>query len=151
MKNQKTLLKGLNTFNVFQLATELDKGESTTNPFILCKRALASGNSVDLDTLNSILAFNNITITQAEFDYLLGIKATVLPKFPFPVNDESVISVIGSATNKGKANPKCGVYLIESLDGIDKYVGSSVNLAMRLRYYYSKKGLSEGRPVAKAL
>jgi hypothetical protein len=151
MKNQKTLLKGLNTFNVFQLATELDKGQSTTNPFILCKRALASGNSVDLDTLNSILAFNNITITQAEFDYLLGIKATVLPKFPFPVNDESVISVIGSATNKGKANPKCGVYLIESLDGIDKYVGSSVNLAMRLRYYYSKKGLSEGRPVAKAL
>ena len=109
MKNQKTL-KGLNTFNVFQLATELDKGQSTTNPFILCKRALASGNSVQyLNTLNSILAFNNITITQVEFDYLLSIKATVLPKFPFPVNDESVISVIGSATNKGKANPKCGV------------------------------------------
>lgn len=55
MKNQKTL-KGLKTFNVFQLATELDKGQSTTNPFILCKRVLASSNSVDLDTLNNILA-----------------------------------------------------------------------------------------------
>jgi hypothetical protein len=26
------------------------KGQSTINPFILCKRALASGNSVDLNT-----------------------------------------------------------------------------------------------------
>jgi hypothetical protein len=126
-------------------------GQETTNPFILCTRALKSGLPVSLETLNSILAFNGISISQSEYEYLSGIKPTLLPKFPLPVNDQAIIQVIGSATKKGKTTPKYGVYLIESLDNLNKYVGSSNMLALRLRYYYSKKGLAENRPIAKSL
>lgn len=136
-------------FNLFKSAREIDTGQQTTNPFVLVKRAMALNKPLNLDVLNSILAFNNITLTQQEFDYFTNIKPTTIP-YPIPANNESVISIIGSASNKGKGNPKSGVYVIESLDKSDNYVGSSNNLALRLRYYSSKKGIGENRPVAKA-
>lgn len=138
--------------NVFKLNREVDTGQVTTNPYILCKRALASGAPMTLETLNSILAFNNISITQSEYDYLLSIRAIKLPSgFPLPANDSFVTGLIGSATRKGKLSSVAGCYLLETLDGVENYIGGTNQFAFRLRYYTSKKGLGEGRPIAKAL
>ncbi|RZK33822.1 MAG: hypothetical protein EOO61_14625, partial [Hymenobacter sp.] len=138
--------------NVFKLKREVDTGQVTTNPYILCKRALASGSPMTLETLNSILAFNNVSITQGDYDYLLSIRSIKLPSgFPIPANDSFTTGLIGSATRKGKLNAVAGAYLLETLDAVENYIGGTTQFAFRLRYYYSKKGLAESRPIAKAL
>lgn len=134
--------------DLYNAVNEPDNGQETTNPYILVKRHMKSNNAVDLETLNSILAFHDISVTPEDFSVIQQVAATTLP-YPIPAGDADVISIIGKANKKSAK--VIGAYVLTFLEDNRQYVGGSKDLAKRVRYYYGSKGLLETRPVARLM
>jgi hypothetical protein len=144
MENKQNLYKR----ELYAAVNEKDNGQVTNNPYILAKRHMATSLPVDLVLLNGILAFHNISITQQELELLKTVKPVQLP-YPLPSADDEVIAIVGKAN---PVSPKvAGAYLLTLLSDDRQYVGGTKQMAKRVRYYYSSKGLSETRPIAKLM
>nr|ATX61984.1 hypothetical protein [Tremella fuciformis]ATX62030.1 hypothetical protein [Tremella fuciformis] len=134
--------------SLFALRNEPDYGQTTTNPFILADRHIKGLSPTSYEVLNSVMAYHGLTLTREEFDYLSSITPIRLP-FPLPKGDKEVIATIGSARNG--AVKTLGAYVFTDKSNSSQYVGGSMDLANRVRYYNSPKGLSETRTIAKLI
>lgn len=133
---------------MFNAINEVDKGQDTSNPYILANRVMASTETVGLATLNDILKFHDIVITEKEFEVIKNMVPTYLP-YPLPTGDPCVIELLGTTKSTSVRSP--GAYLITHLETGQQYVGGSRDLAKRVRSYYSAKGLLETRTIAKLM
>jgi hypothetical protein len=140
---------------VYELIKERDYGQNTKNPFILVNRIIKNRRPVTLPILNEVL-FNSLgyTISEKEFEAFLTIKPISLP-FPITQGDSRVIKVIGRDLNKNHpdspTNRKAGVYVFTNKTNGYQYVGSSINLAHRVRTYGHGSKLNVKRPITNAI
>jgi len=118
---------------------EKDNGQSTDNIYILAKRQLGSNEPVNLEVINKYLAHFSLSITKEEFDILLSIRKV---EFELPLNKSSelLLDSIGRNLNKNHKdsinNRFAGVYIFTNKINGEQYVGSSIDLASRVRYYF---------------
>ena len=93
--------------------------------------------------INDILAFRNITVTEAELKDLLNTPSFLLRNLDSKkITRETLKNKLGSPYGKQKVP---GIYIFTHLTTGRKYVGSSVELASRLNSYiclrYKASGL----------
>jgi hypothetical protein len=136
----------------------VDTGQNTSNPQLLALRHINSGQETSLEILNDFLSLSQnmdnaleipTKISQEQLDKLLAIT---------PVNVE-LSSDLGPLYNAAgpvimRKNPdyllqrKAGVYVFTCSVTGEKYVGSSVDLARRVRSYFHDRELTHGgRPI----
>jgi hypothetical protein len=97
-------------------------------------RALAKSN-IDLDLINRIMSLHlpGFSLTLENFNLLKNIEPQSID-YPFELH---LPEIIGKPSKKGEG--KAGVYLFTNINNGDRYVGSSINLAMRLKKGYFGK------------
>lgn len=94
---------------------------------------------VDLQTINRYLGHFSLSITQEEFDILLTIRKV---EFELPLNKSSELLLDSIGRNLSKShkdsenNRFAGVYIFTNKLTGEEYVGSSINLGSRVRYYF---------------
>lgn len=102
---------------------------------------LKKGEQVTVEIINKILSYYNITVTEEQFTKLIN-----LPKYRIDMKDikeanKEIIKLVGIPSSKIQVS---GVYIFtHSMSGY-KYVGSSSQLAIRLRSYIKNKNRSIG-------
>lgn len=133
---------------MFNALNEADNGQTTSNPYILAKRAFNGIDPISLDTLNGILSFHDIALSEEDFNVIRTLAPARLP-YPLPSGNPNIIAMIGSSKKSGTGVP--GAYVLTHLNTGDQYVGGSLNLAKRVRYYYNSKGLLETRTIAQLM
>lgn len=115
---------------------------NVTNPHYLVERFFQSyGDSLkaklnlNFDLVKRIMSLHNpeFSLTQADFNLLRKIKPILL-NYPFEL---SVPLIVGKPLRNGLGN--AGAYLFTNKINGDRYVGSSINLASRLKNGYFGK------------
>ena len=105
---------------------------------------------VDLQTINRYLGHFSLSITQEEFDILLTIRKV---EFELPLNKSSELLLDSIGRNLSKShkdsenNRFAGVYIFTNKLTGEEYVGSSINLGSRVRYYFKVKHLRCFTPI----
>lgn len=118
-------------------------------PHQLANNQIRSGKTISLGVLNEILAYSNILVSEDTLSSLIS-----MPRFVF-TNLDSIETRCLIQDKLGLPHSKTqvrGVYIFTCLDTNKKYVGSSSQLAFRLRGYLNKTHKSSGRliPLIKA-
>lgn len=102
---------------------------------------LKKGEQVTVEIINKILSYCNITVTEEQFTKLIN-----LPKYRIDMKDikkasKEIIKLVGLPSSKIQVS---GVYIFTHLISGSKYVGSSSQLAIRLRSYIKNKNINIG-------
>jgi Cytochrome C and Quinol oxidase polypeptide I/GIY-YIG catalytic domain len=116
------------------------KGE-LKHPHILVNDYFKKGSSVTVEIINKILSYCNITVTEEQFTKLIN-----LPKYMIDMKDikeanKKIKKLVGLPSSKVQVS---GVYMFTHLISGYKYVGSSSQLAIRLRSYIKNKDRNIG-------
>lgn len=118
-------------------------------PHELANNQIRSGKTISLGVLNEILAYSNILVSEDTLSSLIS-----MPRFVF-TNLDSIETRCLIQDKLGLPHSKTqvrGVYIFTCLETNQKYVGSSSQLAFRLRGYLNQTHKSSGRliPLIKA-
>ena len=118
-------------------------------PHKLANNQIRSGKTISLGVLNEILAYSNILVSEDTLSSLIS-----MPRFVF-TNLDSIETRCLIQDKLGLPHSKTqvrGVYIFTCLETNQKYVGSSSQLAFRLRGYLNQTHKSSGRliPLIKA-
>jgi len=115
----------------------------------LADTQIKSGKAITLGVLNEILAYSNILVSEDTLNSLV-----TMPRFVFTNLDKIetrclIQDKLGLPHSKTQAR---GVYIFTCIDTNEKYVGSSSQLALRLRGYLNQTHKSSGKliPLIKA-
>jgi hypothetical protein len=120
---------------VRQIRHNISKGASVETYEVVLAH-LKSGKPLTLSVLNSVLCKIKGAITEEEYNRLLALEFVNVP-LPLKGNDAPVRVIgpkYGTRSKDYRSKPLGGVYIFT--DGVDLYVGYSINLGGRLRDYY---------------
>ena len=111
------------------------------HPHKLVSDYLKNGEQVTVELINKILSYRNITVSEEEFTRLIN-----LPKYKIDMKDikeanKEIKKLVGLPSSKIQVS---GVYIFTHLISGSKYVGSSSQLAIRLRNYIKNKDRNIG-------
>jgi hypothetical protein len=105
-------------------------------------------NNLTYDLITRIMSFHisNFSISPEEFNLLKNIESFRL-RYPF---DESLPKFVGKPLKSGKG--AAGVYLFTNKINGERYIGSSINLASRLKNgYFGKLPITGQRKIERAI
>jgi len=112
---------------------------------------IKSGKAISVGVLNEILAYSNILVSEDTLNSLIN-----MPRFVFTNLDKIetrglIQDKLGLPPLRGKTQIR-GVYIFTCIDTNEKYVGSSSQLAFRLRGYFNQTHKISGKliPLIKA-
>jgi len=116
------------------------KGE-LKHPYKLVSDYLKNGEQVTVEILNKILSYCNVSLTEEQFTKLMN-----FPKFRIDMKDikeanKEIKKLVGLPSSKIQVS---GIYIFTHLINGSKYVGSSSQLAIRLRSYINNKNRNIG-------
>lgn len=111
------------------------------HPHKLVSDYLKNGEQVTVELINKILSYRNTTVSEEEFTRLIN-----LPKYKIDMKDikeanKEIKKLVGLPSSKIQVS---GVYIFTHLISGSKYVGSSSQLAIRLRNYIKNKDRNIG-------
>lgn len=108
----------------------------------LAKAQLLSGKPVTLKLLNKILAYSNILVNEETLNSLINMPRLTFNDLHKLETRRLIDDKIGLPHSKVQ---QCGVYIFSHIDTNQKYVGSSSQLAFRLRGYLNQTHRSIGK------
>lgn len=108
----------------------------------LAKNQINSGKPVSLKVLNNILAFSNILVSEDTLNSLINMPRLVFNDLQKKETRRLIDEKLGLPHAKIQQR---GVYIFTCLDTNQKYVGSSSELALRLRGYLNKTYKNTGK------
>lgn len=124
-----------------------EMGQNTTNPHIIARRHITSGNKTDVEVLNKILPSKFDRVLPEELEELISIKSKTV-QYCDPetkeVNKKDVWSLIGK---RSKLPKYAGIYIWTNMLTGEQYVGSSVELAKRVANYKQDIAKNKTRPI----
>lgn len=115
----------------------------------LANTQIKSGKAVTLGVLNEILAYSNILVGEDTLNSLVTMPRFVFTNLDKPETRYLIQGKLGLPHSKTQAR---GVYIFTCIDTNEKYVGSSSQLALRLKGYLNLTHKSSGKliPLIKA-
>jgi hypothetical protein len=126
---------------------EKDFGQETSNPHIIARRHITSGNKTDVEVLNKILPSKFDRVLPEELKELISIEPKTV-QYCEPdtkqVNKKDVWELIGK---RNKMPKYAGIYVWTNMLTGEQYVGSSVELAKRVANYKQDISKKETRSV----
>lgn len=124
----------------FKLVYGVDNGQETDNVFIIAKRFLESGEKPNSKIINKVLRLTGEEEVSDELVELFAEHYSERVTFnELPIN-RSRMETFRSLETEGKAS---GVYVFKHKETGELYVGSSINLVVRVRDHYY--GRTHGR------
>lgn len=108
----------------------------------LAKAQINSGKPVSVGVLNEILAYSNILVSEDTLNSLI-----TMPRFVFNnLDKQETRSLIDDKLGLPHSKiQQRGVYIFTCIDTNEKYVGSSSELALRLRGYLNQTNRNSGK------
>ena len=108
----------------------------------LAKAHINSGKQLTIKVLNEILAYSNILVSEETFISLINMPRMVFDDLHKKETRTLIDDKLGLPHSKTQRR---GVYIFTCLDTNQKYVGSSSQLALRLRGYLNKTHKDTGK------
>ena len=108
----------------------------------LAKSQLVSGKPVTLKVLNKILAYSGILVNEETLNSLINMPRLTFKDLHKLETRKLIDEKIGLPHGKIQ---QCGIYIFTHIDTKQKYVGSSSQLAFRLRGYLNQTHRSIGK------
>lgn len=122
---------------------EKDSEITTTNVQIIARRHIVSGLPTNVNIINAVL---NLSLTESELESLTDIKP-----FQCTLSDNvklvrvAIQAIVGIGKSKIPYNIRvAGVYVFTNNKTGKQYVGSSINLAVRILTYFTPKNIIQG-------
>ena len=109
---------------------------------VLAKAQINSGKPLTVKVLNEILAYSNILVSEETFNSLINMPRIVFNDLHKKETRTLIEDKLGLPHSKTQLR---GVYIFTCLDTAQKYVGSSSQLALRLRGYLNKTHKDTGQ------
>lgn len=135
----ETTISTLSSGAYWKLRLETDQGQETNNPHLLAARIIRRGGPITHIDVNSVLAPQGISVTEAELNELKSIPFT---KYELPVTQDYK-QTFPRSTTEGK----WGIYMFTNTLTDKLYVGSSIVLGTRLLHYWKKHTKTQLRPI----
>ena len=107
----------------------------TSRTLSLVQEHIAKGNPINSEVINSVLLTQKMAIPQKELDKLLNLPSV---KFDLPITDETHSSLLALIRKPHSKRSNTGVCIFTHKLTGNKYVGSSNDLARRLKQYFDK-------------
>ena len=108
----------------------------------LAKAHINSGKQLTIKVLNEVLAYSNILVSEETFISLINMPRMVFDDLHKKETRTLIDDKLGLPHSKTQRR---GVYIFTCLDTNQKYVGSSSQLALRLRGYLNKTHKDTGK------
>ena len=108
----------------------------------LAKAHINSGKQITIKVLNEILAYSNILVSEEKFNSLINMPRMIFNDLHKKETRSLIDDKLGLPHSKIQRR---GVYIFTCLDTNQKYVGSSSQLALRLRGYLNKTHKDTGK------
>lgn len=108
----------------------------------LAKAHINSGKQLTIKVLNEILAYSNILVSEETFNSLINMPRMIFNDLHKKETRSLIDDKLGLPHSKTQRQ---GVYIFTCLDTNQKYVGSSSQLALRLRGYLNKTHKDTGK------
>ena len=108
----------------------------------LAKAQINSGKPLTVMVLNKILAYSNILVSEETFNSLINMPRMIFNDLHKKKTRSLIDDKLGLPHSKTQQR---GVYIFTCLDTSQKYVGSSSQLALRLRGYLNKTHKDTGQ------
>uniref|UniRef100_UPI001FA73814 hypothetical protein n=1 Tax=Ciborinia camelliae TaxID=647257 RepID=UPI001FA73814 len=108
----------------------------------IAKAQIKSGKPVSINVLNKILAYSGILVNEETLDSLINIPRLIFKDLHKDATRELIDETLGLPHSKIQQR---GVYIFTITDTNQKYVGSSSQLALRLRGYLNQTHKKAGK------
>ena len=119
----------------------LGKTGKLKHPHELISEILKNDVEVTVEIINKILSHCNITITEEKFTKLINLPRYVINMKDIEEANKEIKKLVGLPSSKTQIS---GVYIFTHLVSGSKYIGSSSQLAIRLRSYIINKDRNIG-------
>ncbi len=146
-KKKKNAEEKDNNENFWSEVLEKDLGQNTSNPHIIARRHLTSGNNTDTDVLNKILPSKFDRVLPEKLEQLISIEPKTV-NYCDPVTKEENKKDVSQLIGKRSGLPKyAGIYIWTNMLTGEQYIGSSVELAKRVANYKQDISKNKARPI----
>lgn len=135
----ETTISTLSSGAYWKLRSETDQGQETDNPHLLAARIIKRGGPITHTDVNSVLAAQGLSVTEAELEELKSIPFT---QYSLPVNEG-----FKETFPRNTTEAKWGIYMFTNTVTEALYVGSSIVLGTRLLHYWKNHSKAQLRPI----
>jgi GIY-YIG catalytic domain len=119
----------------------LGRKDELKHPHKLVYDYFKKGEQVTVGLINKILSYCNITVTEEQFTKLINLPKYMIYMKNLKEANKKIKNLVGLPSSKVQIS---GVYIFTHLISGSKYVGSSSQLAIRLRSYIKNKDRNTG-------